>query len=186
MITNQPNGIADNVAVMVSFARIRPIVDKMVTYLEGQSLSTPYPMEEDSIRTIIFECLNEYVQFALPNVPQQQNVTFEYYLDTRFKALVQIVDPPETEFNPMPNKSGIMFLNALWASAVGELARQLIPGIRDLNAWGQDCQQMQVYTIPEAVSFDRADDLRRSKVTSAMYILSGVQYSEVDMEEEAL
>lgn len=186
MITNQPNGVEDNVAVMVSFDRIRPPVDKMVMFIEGRSIEAGYPMEEDAIRTIIFECLNEYVQFALPNVQTGQNCTFEYYLDTRFKAIAELVNPVITEINPYPNKSGIMFLNALWSTAVGELARQLIPGIRDLNQWGQDCQQMHVFTLPEAVSFDRAEDLRRTKVHSAVYILSGVQYEEVETTEEGL
>uniref|UniRef100_A0AB39CCM4 Uncharacterized protein n=1 Tax=Pseudomonas phage RVTF4 TaxID=3236931 RepID=A0AB39CCM4_9VIRU len=186
MHMSPPTGVEDNVAVMVSYARIRPIVDKMVLYIEGQSAATQYPMEEDAIRTIIFECLNEYVQFALPKIPQPQDLNFEYYLDTRFKAMADIINPPVTDENPYPNKAGILFLSAQWAMAVGELARQLIPGIRDLNAWGQDCNQMQVFTIPEAVSFDRAEDLRRTKVTSAMYILSGVQYDEVDMVEEGI
>lgn len=182
----QPTGNGDNVAVMVSFARIRAPIDKMVMYIEGQALQAGYPMEEDTIRTILFESLNEYLQFTLPTIPRGENCSFEHYLDTRFQAIAQIVNPTITESNPNPNKSGIMFLNAQWAIAVGELARQLIPGIRDLNAWGQDCGELQVFTLPESPSFDRAMDERRTQVHSAVYVLSGIQYEDVDMESEAL
>lgn len=186
MITAPPSGNGDNVAVMVSFAQVRGPVDKMVTFIEGRSLNTQYPLEEDAIRTIIFESLNEYVQFALPNVPSGEACSFEHYLSDRFPSVAEIINPSATEMIPCPDKRGIMYLNAQWAIAVGELARQLIPGIRDLNAWGQDCHSMEVFTIPEAVSWDRADDIRRTKVSSALYMLTGIQYSEVDMESEVL
>lgn len=164
------SNIPDNVAVRVSFAAVRVHIDKMVSILEGTSNNTMYPMEEDAIRTILYECLNEYLQFSLPNVPSQINCSFEHYLDDRFRALSPILNPPELEGMPPPDKRMMMFLNAQWACAVGELGRQLLPGIRDLNSHNQDLDQIHMFKL---------DDYRTS-----MYVLSGVLYDVVDAESE--
>lgn len=162
--------IPDNVAVRVSFDAVSIPINKMVSVLEGTSNNTPYPMEEDSIRTILYECLNEYLQYSLPNVPNGQNCSFEHYLDDRFKALSFILNPPELEGFPPPDKRMMMFLNAQWAIAVGELGRQLLPGIRDLNAHNQDVEQIHMF--------------RLDSHQTGMYVLSGISYDSLDAEME--
>ncbi|MNB96324.1 hypothetical protein D3C81_351750 [compost metagenome] len=162
--------VPDNVAVRVSFNSVSIPIDKMVSILEGTSNNTQYPMEEESIRTILYECLNEYLQYSLPNVPNGQNCSFEHYLDDRFKALSPILNPPELEGYAPPDKRMMMFLNAQWAIAVGELGRQLLPGIRDLNAHNQDVEQIHMFKL---------DDYR-----TGMYVLSGILYDTVDAEME--
>jgi hypothetical protein len=162
------NPVGDNVAVMVSFATVRVPIDKMVNVIEGTSLNTPYPQEEDSVRTIIYECLNEYLAFMLPKPLTPANLSFEFYLDDRFKAVAHILNPPVTEENPYPDKRLMMFLNTQWAIACAELGRQLLPGIRDLNAHHQDVEQIQMF---------RVDDNK-----TGMYVLSGITYDEVDAE----
>jgi len=164
----QPQG--ENVAVMVSFATVRVPINKMVNVLEGVSNNTVYPMDEEAIRTIIYECLNEYMKFTLPKIPMGENCSFEFYLDDRFKALARIINPAVTELNPNPDKRLMMFLNAQWAIACAELGRQLLPGIRDLNAHNQDVDQIQMF---------RVDDNK-----TGMYVLSGITYDEVDSESE--
>ncbi|WDS62395.1 hypothetical protein [Pseudomonas phage D6] len=160
----------DNVAVMVSFSTTRPAIDKMVNILEGTSNNTAYPMEEEAIRTILYECLNEYLAFSLPKTLSPENCSFEFYLEDRFKALAGILNPPVTDINPYPDKRMMMFLNAQWAIACAELGRQLLPGIRDLNAHHQDVEQIQMF---------RVDDNK-----TGMYVLSGITYDQVDAESE--
>jgi hypothetical protein len=166
VIPNQQLG--ENVAVMVSFSTVRVPIDKMVSIIEGTSNNTQYPMEEDAIRTIIYECLNEYLAFALPKPIQQDNCSFEFYLEDRFKAVAHLLNPPVTEENPYPDKRMMMFLNSQWAMACGELGRQLLPGIRDLNAHHQDVDQIHMF---------RVDDNK-----TGMYVLSGITYDQVDAE----
>lgn len=160
----------DNVAVMVSFKTVRVPIDKITNIIEGTSLNTEYPMEEEAIRTILYECLNEYLAFSLPKSLIEGNCSFEHYLDDRFRAVAHILNPPVTELNPYPDKKMMMFLNAQWAIACAELGRQLLPGIRDLNAHNQDVDQIQMF---------RMDDNR-----TGMYVLSGILYDQVDVEQE--
>ncbi|QBJ02572.1 hypothetical protein MZD04_gp042 [Pseudomonas phage Psa21] len=159
----------DNVAVRVSFDAVKIPINKITSILEGISNNTPYPMEELAINTILYECLNEYLQFTLPTIPNGENCSFEYYLDTHFKALANIVNPPVLEGYPMPDKRMMMFINSQWAIAVAELGRQLLPGIRDLNSHNQEVDQIQMF---------RLDDHK-----TGMYVLTGISYDQVDAEE---
>lgn len=163
---------SDNVAVMVSFAGVAVPINKMVNVIEGISLNTAYPQEEESIRQILYESLNEYMQFALPKLPSPQNICFEHYLTTRFQAVKDIINPPVTEENPYPNKSHMMFLNAQWAIACAELGRQLLPGIRDLNNHSQEVDGLEMFQMESS--------------KQGVYVLTGKHYDLIDMEEAGL
>lgn len=162
----------DNIAVRVNFDTVRVPINKIANIIEATSNNTPYPMEQDSIQAILYECLNEYMQFSLPNLPGKENCNFEHYLDDRFLAIAGILNPVITELNPNPDKRMMAFLNAQWAIACGELGRQLLPGIRDLNQHNQDVGALHMF---------RLDDHK-----TGMYVLTGVAYDEVDMAEEGL
>lgn len=163
---------SDNVAVMVSFASVAIPINKMVNVIEGCSLNTAYPQEEDSIRQILYESLNEYMQFSLPGLPKSDNICFEHYLSSRFPAVMDIINPPVTETNPYPNKSHMLFLNAQWAIACGELSRQLMPGIRDLNKHDQDVGEIHMFQMESS--------------KQGVYVLTGKHYDLIDMEEAGL
>lgn len=163
---------SDNVAVMVSFSTVKIPINKMSDLLEGVSLNTQYPMESEAIRTILYECLNEYLQFTLPKIPGNVNICFEHYLHDRFKAIAHLVNPPQLDNMPPPDKRWMMYLNAQWAIAVSELGRQLLPGVRDLNNHAQDVNEIQVFATENP--------------STGLYVLSGVHYDVVDMNEEGL
>lgn len=163
---------SDNVAVMVSFDTVKIPINKMTNVIEGTSANTNYPQEELAIRAILYECLNEYLQYALPKIPQPNNICFEHYLNDRFKCIAHIINPPFIDGLPPPDKRLMMFLNAQWAIAVGELGRQLIPGVRDLNNHQQEVSDVQMFSMPGT--------------NAGLYVLSGTHYDQVDMDEGGL
>lgn len=148
--------VPDNIAVMVNLDAVSTPMEKIVSILLGHSVNTPYPQEEESVRSILYECLNNYLAFTLPNVPQPQNISFEYYMEERFKCLMPFIT--DTRIH--------MFINAQWAIAVSELGAQLMPGIRDLIDHGQEIDSVATF-----------DGTRRNQ---SLYVLTGVPYEELD------
>lgn len=163
---------SDNVAVRVSFAPVNIPINKMASVIEGVSINAGYPMEEVTIQAILYECLNEYLQFSLPSLVTAQNICFEHYLDDRFAAIKNIINPPFIDGYPPPNKQWMMFLNAQWAIACAELGRQLIPGVRDLQQHQQEVAEVHMFNT--------------DTWKTGLYVLSGKHYDEVDMEEAGL
>ncbi len=163
---------SDNIAVMVSFSTVKIPINKMVNIIENATINAQYPQEEESIRTILYECLNEYLQYSLPKIPTGANICFEHYLNDRFRCVADVLNPPVLDGCPPPDKRLMMFLNSQWAIAVSELGRQLIPGVRDLNNHQQEVGEIYMYPMQN----DNA----------GLYVLSGTHYDQIDMDEGGL
>lgn len=146
----------DNVAVMVSLEHIKSPIEKIVMLIVSNSLSSEYPQEEDSVREILYDCLNQYLAFTLPTLPQRQNITIEYYLEERFQPLLPYLSDPQL----------MMFINAQWAIAVSELGAQLLPGIRDLVDRGQE--------------IDAVETFHGTRRGQSIYVLTGVHFEDMD------
>lgn len=149
-----------NTAVTVTLSEVNILVNKMAMVICNVSYNSEYPQEEEAVKDILRECIDQYLKFCLPSLPKDAVGGFEFYVDEYFVAIKkELFADPQT----MP------YLNAMFAEACGVMGRQLVLAVRDMEFHGSTVEQIHVHDIQPR--------------QTQMYILEGIRFEDTDIDE---
>lgn len=126
-------------AVMVDVKPVQIAFTQMCDVIRGLALGAglnPEEVEEDSIKTLLDQCVNHYLEYILSH--SQGNLGFNYYIEEYFKRFAPFI---------LSRPDAMQFLGAQFAIITAQVANNLQPAVAALGNGGQHVEHINSHLI---------------------------------------